>query len=135
MHGIITEIIHDYKGKDETVIDIGCKAVDYLGSDHFRIKPNVVFFNEFAPKYQDFNNEITDLTFDDVVVIVGSSEDVFPFVANVMFLCEFIGRVFFVNTDKDLCNKIRFDAASVYEMNATEFFENIEEYIPQLKIK
>jgi NAD-dependent deacetylase len=133
MHGIITEIVQNYKCENQTVIDIGSKEVNHLESDHFPIKPNVIFFNEFSPKYQDFNNEITDLTVDDVVVIIGSSEEVFPFVLNVMYLCEFKGRVIFVNPDKDLCDKARFDAASVYEMNATDFFENIEEYIPQLK--
>lgn len=135
MHGKITEIIRDYDTDKETIIDIGCNELDYLDATHYPLKPNVVFFNEYAPKYQDFQNEITDLGQDDVVIIIGSSEEVFPFVENVIYLCQFTGRVIFVNPDGKLCDKARFDAASVYEMTATAFFDKIEEYIPKLKLK
>lgn len=40
------------------------------------IKPDVIFFNEIAPKYRNMNNTLRDLTADDIVVVIGTSSNV-----------------------------------------------------------
>jgi NAD-dependent deacetylase len=42
------------------------------------IKPDVIFFNEEAPKYRIFNNVIRDLAPDDVILVMGTSAQVIP---------------------------------------------------------
>lgn len=42
------------------------------------IKPNVVFFNEAAPKYADLFRTLKDLTESDVIVVIGTSGEVLP---------------------------------------------------------
>jgi NAD-dependent deacetylase len=42
------------------------------------IKPNVVFFNESAPKYADLYRTLKDLTDEDVVLVIGTSGEVLP---------------------------------------------------------
>lgn len=42
------------------------------------IKPNVVFFNEGAPKYADLYRTIKDLTAEDVILVIGTSGEVLP---------------------------------------------------------
>ncbi len=43
------------------------------------VKPNVVMFNEGAPRYREMYAAINELTADDVVMVTGTSEQVIPF--------------------------------------------------------
>lgn len=133
MHGLITEVVQNYDSDHETIIDIGHNELNYLDVSHYPLKPNVVFFNEYAPKYQDFSNIMADVAQTDIVIIVGSSENVFLFVENVTFLGGFYGKTIFVNPDIELCNKVEEYVTEVFNMNATDFFEQIEILVPELK--
>lgn len=78
LHGKIDEMHCDQCGQRWNIgfrnydpeIDIcqcGCKK---------KIKPNVVFFGEFAPLYKVLYKSFTNLSSDDVVVVVGTSSQV-----------------------------------------------------------
>lgn len=79
LHGFLPEIICP---NCKTVANIGYNEVDTInhveGCQHDKLKPNVIFFNEMAPKYIDFNYHLQNLTNDDVVIVIGASLQVVP---------------------------------------------------------
>lgn len=84
VHGDLKEIIHDYKGINPEIKNIGYEEVDI--SDTLQeggfyepvIKPNVIFFGENAPEYISMMNVFNDLTKDDVVIAVGTTLEINP---------------------------------------------------------
>lgn len=134
LHGVMTELIQDYGTDKESVIDVGYNEVNYLDITHYPLKPNVIFFNEFAPAYKIFSEEIKRLENSDIVIITGSSEQVFPFVDTIKYELGFRGKVVFVNPDENLCKIVKNNGVIVHQMYATEFFTKIETYIPELSI-
>lgn len=78
VHGYLPEILHrEHPGKYATLEDIGYTAVDI--NDYNWVKPNVVFFGEAAPLYADMNNLFNSLTGQDMVIVVGCSNQVINF--------------------------------------------------------
>lgn len=133
LHGNLREVIEFYDTENEQIIDIGYEKSDFENPKKYPMKPNVVFFSEYAPKYQDFANATSDLEEDDIVIIVGSSENVVMFVENIIDLGRFTGKVIFVNPDRELCDRTFVPMSNIFNMGAVEFFSKIEEIIPELK--
>ena len=105
IHGKLTEVITEYKSKNQKVTDIGYANIDY--SRQLNVKPNVVFFYEDAPLYNSVYKQFKSLNATDIVVVVGSSEEVFPFVSAARIVSKFKGKILFVNPDLELCLKQR----------------------------
>jgi len=80
VHGTLLETIcrkcgHiEHIGYSDMQYDNTCKS---CGSVY--IKPNVVFFHEKAPMYEEMDKIIASLTKDDMVVIIGTSGEVIPY--------------------------------------------------------
>lgn len=87
LHGELCKMWTNYNGLDNEVIDIGCTEYDYAAevAKGKNPKPFVVFFGEGAPNYQQFWDLTSDLTADDTVIIVGSSDQVVDFASNTMW--------------------------------------------------
>jgi NAD-dependent deacetylase len=81
LHGFLTEMECEACGN---VWHVGYQA---WGHDHHcakcnlrhAVKPNVVLFNQGAPRYRDLSRIINELQEDDVVLVTGTSEQVIPF--------------------------------------------------------
>lgn len=76
LHGFLPQI-EDLN--DGSLLDIGHTAFDFEAHEAGRYKPNVVFFGELAPAYGPLNECFQSLGSTDLVVVVGSSEQVIPF--------------------------------------------------------
>lgn len=128
IHGRMDQVVTNYGTADATIHSIS-SSDDYQAlldkPAFYPVKPNVVFFSEAAPLYQNMRNLFSDLTLQDVVLVVGSSEQVISF-AGELRDARFTGDVFFVNTDADLClQKKKYDCATPYCGSAVEFFSQI----------
>lgn len=78
IHGYLPEVItQDSPGDPRRIIDVGYSAVDV--SEHFFVKPNIVFFYENAPAYTEMYHVLDNLTVQDMVVVVGCSNLVINF--------------------------------------------------------
>lgn len=75
-HGYLTEIMYR-RGKDVIVEDIGYTAVDYR--KYKWVKPAITFFGETAPWYMGQINLFDTLTTQDLVIVVGASNQVIDF--------------------------------------------------------
>lgn len=81
LHGELCKIHTNYECDDDEVIDIGTTEYDYAKAvaDGKNPKPFVVFFGEGAPNYQNYYNTMANLSVNDTVIIVGSSDQVVDF--------------------------------------------------------
>lgn len=73
VHGYLPEIIVDRK----FIKEIGYASVDVDKYDY--VKPNVVFFGESAPLYTEMYHILDNLTSQDMVIVVGCSNQVINF--------------------------------------------------------
>ena len=73
VHGFLPEVIVD----NRIIKDVGYAAIDV--DDYKYVKPNVVFFGENAQLYTDMYHILDGLTFQDMVVVVGCSNQVINF--------------------------------------------------------
>lgn len=73
VHGFLPEVVVDNK----IIKDVGYAAIDV--DDYKYVKPNVVFFGENAPLYTDMYHILDGLTFQDMVIVVGCSNQVINF--------------------------------------------------------
>ncbi|HBC8515256.1 TPA: hypothetical protein KE196_003819 [Escherichia coli] len=73
VHGFLPEVIVD----NRIIKDVGYAAIDV--DDYKYVKPNVVFFGETAPLYNDMYHILDGLTAQDMVIVVGCSNQVINF--------------------------------------------------------
>ena len=73
VHGFLTEVVVD----NRIIKDVGYAAIDV--DDYKYVKPNVVFFGENAPLYTDMYHKLDQLTSQDMVIVVGCSNQVINF--------------------------------------------------------
>ena len=73
VHGFLPEVIVD----NRIIKDVGYAAIDV--DDYKYVKPNVVFFGENAPFYTDMYQILDTLTAQDMVIVVGCSNQVINF--------------------------------------------------------
>lgn len=123
IHGVLTEV---YCTNCYTIIDIGYShEIPDCSCGCKIIKPNVVFFNQNAPKYSDLLTTFHKARADknSTILIIGTSGSVVPF--------EWIVGKYKEPSFKILCNKdpIDFDM-SVFDMcfmdNADKVSENLK---------
>lgn len=78
VHGFLPEIrVKDAFTQLETIKNIGYETID--PEDFDWVKPNVVFFGEVAPHYKDMYAILDTLTSQDMVAVVGCSNQVINF--------------------------------------------------------
>ncbi|UYL04690.1 NAD-dependent protein deacylase [Klebsiella phage KP13-26] len=78
VHGYLPEIRYRLEpSSQETLVDVGYAHVD-IDAFHW-VKPNVVFFGEAAPLYNDMYALFDTLTGQDMVIVVGCSNQVINF--------------------------------------------------------
>lgn len=77
IHGFLREIVTLDTNRNHRITDIGYTAID---PDNFEwVKPNVVFFGECAPAYQKMYETFDNITSEDMIIIVGASNQVINF--------------------------------------------------------
>lgn len=78
VHGFLKELRYKLnEGDEESIVDIGYTQIE--PDDYHWAKPNVVFFGEAAPLYADMYNMFDSLTSQDMVIVVGCSNQVINF--------------------------------------------------------
>ncbi|QHR65533.1 Sir2-like protein [Escherichia phage nepoznato] len=78
VHGFLPEITFQRKAGQPTIVkDVGYQAIDV--DDYHYVKPNVIFFGEAAPLYTDMYHIFDTLTAQDMVIVVGCSNQVINF--------------------------------------------------------
>lgn len=78
IHGYLKElVIQTEAGSPKKIIDVGYTVID--PEEYGWCKPNVVFFGEMAPAYQEMYNILDTLTAQDMVIVVGCSNTVINF--------------------------------------------------------
>lgn len=78
VHGYLPEIRYRLEvGSEEELVDVGYSHVD-IDAFHWT-KPNVVFFGEAAPLYTEMYALFDSLTVQDMVIVVGCSNQVINF--------------------------------------------------------
>lgn len=79
VHGFLREILvgKSMGSKPHRVIDVGYSSIE--PDDFDWVKPNVVFFGEMAPLYQDMHAIFDSLHYGDMVIVVGCSNQVINF--------------------------------------------------------
>ncbi|EBS3195774.1 hypothetical protein DSR26_24010 [Salmonella enterica subsp. enterica serovar Virchow] len=75
-HGYLKEVIYR-RGRNQIIEDVGYTAI--VPEDYEWVKPNVVFFGETAPWYMGQINLFDTLTSNDMVIVVGCSNQVINF--------------------------------------------------------
>ena len=119
------------------VYDVGYSKVEITdtcprcGSIH--LKPNVVFFNEYAPKYFDMYNKVfgSEREEGDVIIAIGSTFEVIPFHA-------IMGNVSAPLSYNILCNKDRggeIDQSYLHKIYYMKVSEAIDSIITTAKLQ
>lgn len=121
IHGNLLEMVD--LNRDE-IFTLGYEAFDYANRPrHF--KPNIVFFGEQAPVYAELFGLMSQLSEEDLVVVVGSSEQVIAFCAEAHLGSQGSARVLYV----DPCPHSVYEGSSLipyerhYRLSATEAFD------------
>lgn len=127
LHGTLTQVYHNHGTPNQRIVDVGYNPSEYDILANYPVKPAVVFFGEMAPMYQQFFDYCGDLSDDDVAIVVGSSEQVFPFTSQLRHVCQFKGKIVFINNDGRLCDMMHnYTNVYVFHSKATQFFEKLD---------
>ncbi len=132
IHGYLPEVVIDYNSKDSYIEDIGYNEHDFSKSR--KDKPNVVFFGEGAPMYQDFWGDIDSLTPQDIAIVVGSTLEINP----IHWDIPSTGAKFIlinptgIDTDKATSLNEAIRMCDVFiQKPATEAFDEIDQHIQE----
>lgn len=78
VHGYLPEVrVRELPEMEEYTLDVGYTAID--PDEFYWAKPNVIFFGESAPLYYDMGELFDTLTANDMVIVVGCSNQVINF--------------------------------------------------------
>ncbi|EBX7861905.1 hypothetical protein DS691_20980 [Salmonella enterica subsp. enterica serovar Bareilly] len=79
IHGYLKEVIvaDSYNSSNKRIINVGYNSID--PEDFEWVKPNVIFFGEAAPAYAEMYNVFDGITSEDMIIIVGASNQVINF--------------------------------------------------------
>lgn len=132
LHGDLTKVIPSFEmgSHNQKVVDVGYTEVsDKYLIDNYPVKPAVIFFGEGAPEYQQMEDALCEINADDVIIIVGSSENVVAFSYNIAYTTprqwgsqdkDNRPKMYFVNpNDIELSLP---DCFEHHQVNATDFF-------------
>ena len=93
LHGFLPELIDLETGE---ITNIGYKPFESSNAA-LHYKPNVIFFGEAAPAYRQLYEHIEQLDEDDLVITIGSSEQVIPFCEMAFFHSDGAATVIYVD--------------------------------------
>jgi len=100
MHGNLKELVLNWRTPEERIVP--AENFDWTADEYYPVKPNVVFFNESAPVYEDVYNTFTQLQAEDYIVIVGSSEEVFSFSYTAKYMCSTKATVVYIGPERPM---------------------------------
>lgn len=125
VHGYLPEIIvEDAFSKKREVINIGYEEID--PEDFDWVKPNVIFFGENAPLYVKMYSMLDSLTVQDLVILVGCSNQVIDFNWELFPAARMGTKVCVVNPDVNYLEQQLYEEAgiTVWRAGAVEVFSN-----------
>lgn len=125
VHGYLPEILHrEHPGDYAVVKHIGYAAVDI--NDYNWVKPNVVFFGEAAPLYNDMYALFDTLTAQDMVIVVGCSNQVINFNWDLFPMLNIGTKMVVVNPGVNYLETEMYQERGVfvYRAGAAEAFSN-----------
>lgn len=129
LHGFVREILTDYYSLNSDIIDIGYNEVNTNDSECY-VKPNVVFFGEMAPLYDNMHRAISSLrSGKDMFIVIGASFEVVK-------INKFLKREkdiykININTDKNMIRSAYKEFNRNIIKTATEGFIDINEEIKE----
>lgn len=133
LHGFVREIFTDYYSFNCDVVDIGYAEVNPNDSEYY-VKPNVVFFGEMAPLYDNMHRAISSLrSGKDMFIVVGASFQVVPI--NVFLKREKGIHKININTDKYMVKNSSKQFNRNIIKTATEGFIDLNEEIKEFMKK
>lgn len=97
LHGILTQLRLNYGTEKESIVED--EGIDWTKDKFYPVKPNVVFFGESAPNYQIMYDTFTNLSDCDLIIIVGSSENVVNFSATAKYICQTKAKVVYIDPE------------------------------------
>lgn len=125
VHGYLSEIRYKlYKDSEENLVDVGYTNID---PDLFYwVKPNVIFFGESAPLYSEMYSLFDTLTADDMVIVVGCSNQVINFNWELFPALNIGTKMVVVNPGINYLEQELYEKRGVivYRANAAETFSN-----------
>lgn len=125
VHGYLPEIRYRLEpGSQEQLVDVGYAHVDI---DAFNwVKPNVVFFGEAAPLYSDMYALFDTLTSQDMVIVVGCSNQVINFNWELFPMLNIGTKMVVVNPGVNYVETQLYEdrGVVVYRAGAAETFSN-----------
>lgn len=125
VHGYLPEIrVKRDADKWDVVEDIGYAAVDI--KEYFWVKPNVVFFGENAPHYTEMYALFDTLTAQDLVIVVGCSNQVINFNWELFPMLNIGTKMVVVNPGINYLEQEQYEqrGVTVYYAGAAETFSN-----------
>lgn len=133
VHGYLKELaIETEAGSPKEVIDIGYDSINQ--NDYGWCKPNVVFFGEMAPLYQQMYDLLDNLTVQDMVIVVGCSNTVinfnwelFPAVSRGVKLMVVNPKVSYMEQETYEANRVVVFRAGAVETFSNQHFINLVE--------
>lgn len=127
LHGKITEVIKNHEEVNEEIIDIGYEKSPFEDPNNYPLKPNVVFFGERAPEYRTFDKIISEVTSEDIIIVVGSSELVVDFSQSFRVFNKKNAKILFVNPDDKFQNIDKvFTNLEFFQMKSCDFFKSYD---------
>lgn len=125
VHGYLPEVIYRLQtGYGHTLEDIGYTPVDVKMYEW--VKPNVVFFGEAAPLYNDMYALFDTLNYQDMVIVVGCSNQVINFNWELFPMLNIGTKMVVVNPGVNYLEKEMYEERGVlvYRAGAAEVFSN-----------
>lgn len=123
-HGFLREIVTRGSNRNLVVTDVGYTAID---PENFEwVKPNVTFFGETAPWYMGQINLFDTLTSQDLVVVVGCSNQVINFNWELFPALNMGVKMMVVNPDVRYDEQLEYEkrGVTVWRAGAAEVFGN-----------
>ena len=123
VHGYLKEVIYR-RGREQVIEDVGYTAI--APEDYEWVKPNVVFFGETAPWYMGQINLFDTLTSNDMVIVVGCSNQVINFNWEVFPAVSRGTKMMVVNPQVRYDEQLEYEkrGVTVWRAGAAEVFGN-----------
>ena len=125
VHGYLPEVrARELKSSEEYILNVGHSRID--PDSFFWAKPNVVFFGEHAPMYQEMYATFDSLTSNDMVVVVGASNQVINFNWELFPALNMGTKMVVVNPGINYLEQELYEqrGVTVYRAGAAEVFGN-----------
>lgn len=123
VHGFLPEvIIQRDRNSSKVLLDVGYSSVD--PKSYYWAKPNVVFFGEVSPYYQEMYHMLDSLTAEDLVVLVGCSHTVIDFYWELFPAVNMGTKLIVVNPVVPNIEKLEYASIPYFQCDADEAFSN-----------